>query len=442
MIAYFILIRLKSYFKGLRNLVNIGTTILLILIAWFYGWMLASLINKASNGEIGKIEPDVIINYALCAIMGFVLLRMILPRYKPQRQYLPNFYPVSDFQHYLISVISDFMKPLFFSVTLFVITCCVCLHDSKFSFLLLGLGALISAQLFRRLIQYGIDFRLKIAGYILLAISFLILVLLSSFYNFFSHYLKALSLFIPAFLFIIGYFIEVSTIENRQNQISGGTRKSNFYLKLIINNPKVRLMLLVGILLKLIILIMDFFIFRNKGKHIFDGQVVYWMFASPLIFFTYIFNNTWGYWKSIWLNYELRSGEYKEMLLFASKLLIIPLLIDLVITIPLLLLLWDNTLFIVIFYVVSSIFLISFACLWSILFPINIKATFQMRGSSSFVSSLVSMVAVILLSVLKINYWFYALIPFYLVASIVACKYSLDLYRTKKYILINKLLKE
>ena len=438
MILYLIFIRIKSYLLGLKNLMNAGLTLLLIGAAWFYGWSVAVIINKAFQGEAGRLTPDVAINFALGAIAGFVLLRMIFPRYKPQRQYLPKYYPLSGFQHYLMSVVSDFLKPLFFTLVLFVLICYLYLKDSQFTFLYLGVSAMISAQLFRRIIQYGIDFRKKWVSYGLIVISLLLLVPVASLHSYFYPYLKVLGLLIPLFLFAMGYLLELTIIENRRNQLSGVRGINNLYLKLFINNPKASLVLLVGILFKMVLLIADYKLFKHKGKHMFDGELFYWLFASPLILFTYVFNNVWGFWKPVWLNYELRIGSYKMMTQFVARLLVIPLVIDAMITIPLLLMTWENIQFILLFYIISMIFLVSFSFLWSILFPISVQSFFQMRGSSSFVSSIVSMIAVVLLSTIYLNYWFYILIPFYLFLSIMAYRFSLDLYQEKKYILVDK----
>jgi hypothetical protein len=442
MIRFLIVRRIKGLLLGLKKPLSIILTLAFVLTAWLYGWLLASLINESSKGEIGNISPEKIINYSLCLIMGLVLLRMILPRYTPQKQLLPKFYPITTFQNYLISVISDFLNPLFFSIAFFIIICSWYLHEFKLLFLLLGFSALASAQLLRRLIQYGIDFRIKNKGYLLLIISLLLIYFLSYYYAYLNQHLKALSLFIPIYLFCIGYLMELTIIESRINEISGGSGKSNLYLKLITNNPKARLTLLVGVLIKFFLLTVDFIWYKKNGTHIFDGQLVYWMFASPLILFTYVFNNVWGYWPSVWLIYEIRIGGNREIIHFVIKLLTIPLIIDLLITIPLLLLTWDNYIFIIIIYLLSSLFLVSFCSIWSIIFPKKIISTFQMSGTSSFVGSLVSMIAVISLSVLKLNYWFYVLIPIYLTASFIAYKYSPDLYKERKYSLLNKLFNE
>src|SRR5665647_1325501 len=100
MIAYLLFIRIKGYILGLKNPLNIGLTLLLILIAWVYGWALAVIINRAYQGGIGRLTPEIAIYYSIGAIGGFVLIRMIFPRYKPQRQYLPKYYPLSGIQYY------------------------------------------------------------------------------------------------------------------------------------------------------------------------------------------------------------------------------------------------------------------------------------------------------------------------------------------------------
>ena len=442
MIAYLLFIRLKSFFLGLKKPWNSVLTLGAILTIWFYGWGLATVINKAIQGETGHVVPQTIINYALAVIIGFVLFRMIFPRYKPQRQYLPKFYPVSRLQHYVISVVSDLTKPLLLGIAFLIVVCFLYLQDLKFTFLLLGLSALVTGQLLRRLVQYGIDFRKSTVGNVLFAISWVIPLVVITYFASLSPYIWQLSLFVSVYLFAIGYLLELTILENRRSQIAGGAWTGNLYLKLLVNNPKARLILMVGILFKVFLLTGDFFMFRSKGKHMFDGQLVYWMFASPLILFTYVFNNVWGYWKSVWLNFELRTGSYKEMTQFVARLLVIPLLIDAAITLPLLLLSWNQTQFILIFYLVSLLFLILFSFLWSILFPISIRSSFQMRGTSSFVSSMVSVVVVVSLSLLKLNYWFYILIPFYLFLAYMAYMFSLDLYKVKKYVLVNKILKD
>lgn len=92
MIRFLIIGRIKGLLLELKKPLSILLALVIVLTAWLYGWLLASLINKSNMGAIESITPEKIINYSICFIMGLVLLRMILPRYNPQKQLLPKFY--------------------------------------------------------------------------------------------------------------------------------------------------------------------------------------------------------------------------------------------------------------------------------------------------------------------------------------------------------------
>ena len=434
--------RMKRLFLGFKNPWKIVLHLIFLLTAWGYGRLFAELTNKANYGELDSVSPEILINFVLLFITGITIIRMLIPTYKPQKQILPKFYPLSKWQRYCLSVVSDFQTSYFFYITLFIATNYWYLEYSNFTFLFSGVSILLSAHLVRRMFHYFIDYKLKVISYVYYAITALILSLLILNFDFFLHYLNYASLLITILLFFVGYSLECQVVENKNIELSTSSGKGNYLFKLIVNSSKARLPLIVGISAKLFILVIDLVILKIKGKHIFEGQLVYWLFASPLIVFTYIFNNTWGFWKNIWLNYELRSGKYSDMIKFNLRLLFIPLIIDVLITLPIILFSWQNYQFILLFYFTSLVFLICTSFVWSLLFPIAIKSTFQVKGSSSFVSSIVTMVAVILLSVIKINNWFYLLIPIYLIVSFFAYKLAIDIYKEKKYLITNKLMKE
>ena len=157
--------------------------------------------------------------------------------------------------------------------------------------------------------------------------------------------------------------------------------------------------------------------------------------------FTYVYNNTWGYWKNIWLNLELRSGYYRDMIAVSLRLLAIPLLIDTLITLPVLLLGWSDSVFILLFYSLSILFLTFASVFWSVVSPIPVKSTFQFRSNSSILGSIISIISVTTLSLMKLNYWFYIFIPVYLVLTIVIYKAGLSIYKERKYKIIQKLIK-
>jgi len=439
MIRYLLFIEIKSAFQRLRNPLNILVNLIFIITAWGYGLLLAELINRADNGELDAITAGNLINYALLAIAGVTLVRMVIPIYTPQKQFFPQYYPLSKLQHYLLSVFSDITKPFFFYLILFIVTCSWHLEYSKFEFLCSGLSVLFSAHLFRRIIQYPIDHRLRNAGFVFVIITLLIFPLLILYPDLFLNHIIYLGLLIPIYLFIVGFLTECQIIENKKVELINISQHGGIYLKLLINNPKARSYLLKGFLFILCAFVIDLIMVKTNGKHFFDGKFIYWLFATPLILFTYVFNNLWGFWKNVWLNYELRSGEYKDLLKFSLHIMTIPLVANMIITLPILLLTWNDYQFILLFYFTSLLFLVCTSFVWSLLFPMVVKSTFQLKGISSSVSSIVTMTAVILLSSVKISLWFYILIFSYLIISLIACKLAMDLYKNKKYGLVRKL---
>ena len=65
MIRFLIIGKIKGLLLGLKKPLSILLTLVYVLTAWIYGWLLASLINESSKEEIGNISPEKIINYSI-----------------------------------------------------------------------------------------------------------------------------------------------------------------------------------------------------------------------------------------------------------------------------------------------------------------------------------------------------------------------------------------
>lgn len=224
-------------------------------------------------------------------------------------------------------------------------------------------------------------------------------------------------------------------------KIRGTSLKTNLMLKLLFNNPKVKLPLLIGFSVKTGLLLLDFFLFRKNGEHLFNGQFVYWLFVPPLIYFTYVFNNIWAFWFNLWLNLQLRIGDYKAMIIQAFFLMLPLLIIDAAITLPILLLSWDDTTFILTFYFTTTFSMLLFSFLWSLITSKKIATTFQINGSTSTWGVMVSMGSVFLLSTISKFQWAYVFVPLFLILSAAGLWYSIVTYKNWKYVLFNKLKK-
>jgi len=442
MMGYFLLIKIKSGFLDLKNPLKLFLFLMLALTSVLYGWLLALFSQQVLMGDVGELTINLLFNYILLIIFIITLLRMIFPTYKPQQALFPLSYPLSRWHGYLFSVINGFFTPYFFYLLLFLVSGSVFLGEYNIVFLAAGSLVLVSSQLFTRLIQYFIDFRLKKKAFLVLVLVAILatgLYLLSITLVDFGSWPGIL---VVALLLVSGYFLEINQLEPKKHEHNGGLKKnSGVYLKLITNNPKVRGPLLVAMVGKVLFFGVDIFLMETKEEHLMNGELFYWIVASPLIIYTYVFNNTWGFWKAIWLNIEIRTGDAKQLLWQHLRLMSLPLIADICITLPLLYISWGEAGFILTFYFTSAFFLIAMSFFWSVFTPRQINATFQMKGSTSPVSVLISMAGVLLLTTLRVNNWFYLIVPLYVIFGGMGIWVALNYYDNGKGILMRKLSK-
>ncbi len=65
-----------------------------------------------------------------------------------------------------------------------------------------------------------------------------------------------------------------------------------------------------------------------------------------------------------------------------------------------------------------------------------------MKGSTSPWSVIAAMGGVFILTTIKINNWFYIFIPLLIIIGFIGLWLSSDMYKEKKYIIANKIMKE
>jgi hypothetical protein len=441
MIGFLLYHKLKYHWVGLKNPWKILLTAGLTITAILYGRIFSEIFNKLSTGEMGFMAPEKFMSLTLGGLALFTIFRMIFPVYKPLKQLFPSYYPLSKMEVYASSLFNDFIFPYFFYLLVFIITGGYFLQSGRIVFILQGCLVLAVSQLIRRLIQYVLDYRLKPSGQWCFVITGSLVLFIGFRAGLLMHFMSHSLLIGIVLLFLSGFYLENVIVEKRNKELSGHSMINNIHLKLLFNNPKARLPILVGILFKMFILTADLISFKTNGEHLFDGQIIFWLFVSPLFIFTYVFNNIWGFWKNLWLNWELRVGDYKPMILLGLKLMLLPLIVDALLTIPLVMMTWNNLQFILLFYTVSAVFLLLCSFAWSLFTPRKISATFQMKGSTSPWSSFAAAGGVLMLATIKLNYWFYIMIPLCLIMACISCWLSIDLYREKKYRLVEKLIK-
>lgn len=244
MILFLYYLKFKAYLLDFKNPWKILFYVILIFITTCSALACSGLIDVLSTNHIANLTPLRFIGYLQLFIVSITLMRMILPSYQPYRRPFPAYYPISNIQHYMTSVIADFMKPFFFFTTLFIFIVSFTTKDQNISFFISGITILVTTQFLRRLIQYPIDFQLTWPGYILCLTGIGTLIIIPAnlfkFNNVGLYYLIEMIVFV-----VIGYFIEINLLENRKVEfITPGNR--SIYIKLILNNKKAAIPLFVG----------------------------------------------------------------------------------------------------------------------------------------------------------------------------------------------------
>ena len=442
MIQLLIAYKLKFFIQGFKNAWKAVFHVFLLLVAWFYAFLFAWLFNLISENKIDFISPEELFYYIIISIAGLTILRMFFPNYQALKLLFPKYYPISKGKRYLASLIHDFQNIYFFYISVFIVIATVYLDDLHFKFITSSFLALLNAHLLRRYLQYQIDFMSK--KYIAPVIG--LFAILSFFIAIFLLKIDLLALLISlaVALLLIGYFQESNIESANQREINSSSDKSNITVKLLFNNKKARLSLLIILLFKTSILVLDFLIFIKAGVHsaTLNGISMYVLYISPLLIFTHVFNNTWGFWKNIFLNIETKVGEYQLLMYLGLRLMAIPLLIDMAIAVPFIILAGDNIEFLLIFYATSMVYLVMLSFLWSSIASKKIKKVFQFNGTTSTLSALVSLIIILPFTAMKINYWFYNFTALLIIAGFIGLWLSVRMYKKKKYVIASRLMKE
>ncbi|RCR70185.1 hypothetical protein [Larkinella punicea] len=98
-----------------------------------------------------------------------------------------------------------------------------------------------------------------------------------------------------------------------------------------INNAQARKAFAFGILMKALLLL---FSSKMLASDFSSANFVLFLYVSPMILFNYVANNSWGFFPALWINGSL--GSRSEVYLIYFQLFIIPVLIDLIVTISVL----------------------------------------------------------------------------------------------------------
>jgi hypothetical protein len=202
-------------------------------------------------------------------------------------------------------------------------------------------------------------------------------------------------------------------------------------------------LLLFGLGFKLLMLGIDATVYMAKGVHMLDKNISLWLFVGPLVIYTYVFNNVWGFYKSLWLTTERATGNYKEFLKASLLPLRLPLLIDAAIVLLYVALFnHKQATFILLMYVAAVLVLTPIGIIASFTSPKMVKGgILSFSAKTSYLYSFISILLLGLLFLPLLHPILYLVYPLVIGLTLFAMVAVLKEYKQYKYKLFETLYK-
>lgn len=439
-LIYLIIFRIKRIFDFKAHPIKTISIILFLCITVYYGYLLAYLYNSPEFQE-EALSQNELKHYLILFLAIITLLRGFFPTYIPLKNIIGKNYPLSRLERFSYNTINEFIYPFYFGIILFVGAFYGFANSAGIKFIAIVLSWVVIAHFLKRLFQFLIEFNLQ--GTNVLLILFPISIFIIFYHIIFSEILEyfsyAISLSTVLVLIVLNYMFESKSKEPKIITKTNSEKSSgNFYfLKLLLNNKSLRTMSLVSIAYKIFILLMIWNIAKNS-EHSSSEELIFYLFISPVVLFSYFFNNFFGFAPTMWFSMSKIGADlitYSEEML---KVLFVPLIIDSALTIVYFIVSGTLDFANISFYLSNVIVLFAIGVLTSFYLPKQVKNLFNMSGNTSMWSNLISMFAVAL-SVLLTIYFAYVTLLVSILIVIGLYYLTKDKISKTKYKLFDKL---
>jgi hypothetical protein len=321
---------LKERSKSIFFPSNIGLILLritLLICSVLYGVGGCFILKYWPNSSTVSAEN---IKIGFNGILGaLIILRNILPIYKTKTRLIPRYVPVTDSKIILIEYIESIYNPFSIYILIFISILTFSIDYNFIDFSLTAAFLLNSFSIeiiLKKFIENSYPKRL------ILTLIFTFIVSLFAYFtlHFSSIYsILGYCLFYLLIFFLINLGLNKIEIVYRYRFTNNNTiREKNFYINLLFARKSLRISLLLAFLFKCLILVGAIRSFLYKGHYLFDLEFIQYLFLYPVVYFTYIFNNFFGYVSEIWLISRF-SGNRREVYSSFLKSLLIIIVVDL-----------------------------------------------------------------------------------------------------------------
>ncbi|MBI9035058.1 MAG: hypothetical protein JEZ03_11365 [Bacteroidales bacterium] len=422
LILYFSWIKLKSVFSPKDGTWKLIGFLALLIAFCFEGFVVAMATNEQpTNGNSFVIES---IKSPLLGFIFFIpLVLAYFPNYKPLTIWFNSFQPMNSYARYATNILSDIIDKTYFCLLALLLPFLIFTNEVRLLFSIQAILVLNSAFIFRRIFQSLIEFQFeKTAKNYKILISSLVIITLISI-NFILNKNNSILTDIFSFLLFIysGFLIEQKLQKSKKPQEDKMIIGIAYQWSLFFKNKNVRTPFLFALGFKMIFILL---ILTNSNQKLSDSEAFYnnpfirMMMFSPMILFTYVFNNIWGYYRNYWMLINNSTTSGYEIFKNQLQLMLFPALIDMIISLGAFILIQESLTENLIAYFGSLIILSLASFFWSIRFSRYIDKPMAMRNNTNFFAGLASMLFVSGFFSLRISNWFYLIIPIYALLGI------------------------
>jgi len=308
------------------------------LFAVIYGLMLGLLVALTPENSESRTQVTIILIGGLTSIIAFGVIKDFLPSYKRRPNLIPPNAPVGAIHRWLINQTTAIMNLFVGAFLLFTISFASISWSSLDgpTWISLFIAVVFTAEFCSYVIRTLFEYQLKFHRLFFV----LTLALVGTMVYMFYLYYTTMSLWMPWAIMVawgvlsLGVDIsveELRTVRTIQRDI---LNTDQAIMRMVFRNDVVRRMLLLAFVFKIIMGVMLYFsIDRMFATRVVANQIIIWQYylllLSPVVVFTYVFGNTWVFFREVYLN--LQRVRPIKFSLFGTylQLVTLPLLIDL-----------------------------------------------------------------------------------------------------------------
>ncbi|QCR21152.1 hypothetical protein [Pontibacter sp. SGAir0037] len=440
--------KLSSYFrqKRLQRSLLLG---LGIIASGFYSWLFSFLLLQAQQGDIDLTAAKVI-SYANLLILAITILRGFFPAYIPKTEFIHRLYPVKAFQKFWVELVVELASPFYFVLANFFLILFMMSPAYSFLHLLQSITVLLTAHITKRSFQVIIERKIQwrsinFLSAAVMAGAFLAVQARSPMFEPAASWpYLGVHLVAAAFFLVSNYLLEQAALEPKRRTVNySQDARRGLGWRLFTNHKMAKQLLLFGLVLKAFMLAMDAIAFSMKGVHIFDKNPSVWLFMGPLVIYSYVFNNVWGFYKNLWLTTERTSGNYMDFVKVSLLSIRLPLLLDAgIVLLYLALFNHEKAYFIIPMYIASVLALTPIGIIASIVSPKVVRGgIMSFTAKTSYLFSIISILTVGLLFLPLLHPLLFLVYPVVIAVALFAAVAVIKEYPKYKYKMFETLYK-